>query len=181
MPAAPGMTVDEHRSAWQNLPAYLCTINFVFVPNIHSGFARTSDFQADPHSGRSARACRRNGFSTSPAAFSRFAAFCRQARAESRNPGFVLLLSGAPAFGLRGSPGSRISKRTVIPAGAPAFGLRGSPGSRISKRTVIPAGARAVAGETGFRPLPQPFRGSPFSAGKRARRAGIQAMIETVA
>ena len=35
MPAAPGMTVDEHRSAWQNLPAYLCTINFVFVPYLY--------------------------------------------------------------------------------------------------------------------------------------------------
>ena len=32
--------------------------------------------------------CRRNGFSISPAAFSKFSAFCRQARAESRNPGF---------------------------------------------------------------------------------------------
>ena len=53
-----------------------------------AGFAWTSDFQADRHSGRSARGCRRNGFSISLAAISRFDVFCRQARAESRNPGF---------------------------------------------------------------------------------------------
>ena len=54
--------------------------------------------------------------------------------------------------------------------------MRGSPGPRIFKRTVIPAGARAVVGKTDFRSLPQPFRGSPFFAGRRARRAGIQAL-----
>ena len=58
----------------------------------------------------------------------------------------------------------------------PAFGLRGLSGSRIFKRTVIPAGARAVVGGTDFRSFPQPFRGSPFFVGKRARRAGIQAL-----
>ncbi len=56
--------------------------------------------------------------------------------------------------------------------------MRGLPGPRIFKRTVIPAGARAVVGGTDFRSLPQPFRGSPFFAGKRARRAGIQALGE---
>ncbi len=47
-------------------------------------------------------------------------------------------------------------------SGVPAFGLRGSPGSRIFKRTVIPAGARAVVGGTDFRSLTRPFRGSSF-------------------
>ncbi len=48
--------------------------------------------------------------------------------------------------------------------------------NRIFKRTVIPAGARAVVEGADFRFFPQPFRGSPFFAGKRARRAGIQAL-----
>ena len=147
-------------NAWgdEKSPEWRIIFQSCFVPFRSAGFrfawfARTSDFQADRHSGRSARGCRRNGFSISPAAFSRFAVFCRQARAESRNPGFVLFLFGVPAFVFRGSPGPRIFKRTVIPAGA-----------------------RAVVGETVFRSLPRPFRGSPFFAGKRARRAGIQAL-----
>ena len=66
--------------------------------------------------------------------------------------------------------------RVLFLSGVPAFGLRGSPGPRIFKRTVIPAEARAVVGGTDFRSLLRPFRGSPFFAGKRARRARIQAL-----
>ena len=57
-----------------------------------AGFAWTSrirsNFQVCRHSGRSARGCRKGGFSTSHAAFSRFVVLLWQARAESRNPGF---------------------------------------------------------------------------------------------
>ncbi len=72
--------------------------------------------------------------------------------------------------------GGSFFSRVLLLSGVPAFGLRDSPGSRIFKRTVIPAGARAVVGGTDFRFLTRPFRGSSFFAGKRARRAGIQAL-----
>ncbi len=69
----------------KNPPEWRIIIQPGFVPFLSAGFrfvgfAWTSDFQADRHSGRSVRGCRSNGFSISPAAFSRIAVFCRQAR-----------------------------------------------------------------------------------------------------
>ena len=90
-------------------------------------FARTSDFRADRHSGRSARGCRRNGFSISPAAFSRIAVFCRQARAESRNPGFgeFSQTGRGGMFGLR-TIGKQafVSRRIGVPVASRCRSLR---------------------------------------------------------
>ena len=94
--------VDRHISAslcvlcaWgdENPPEWRIIFQPGFFPFRSAGFrfasfAWISDFQTDRHSGRSARGCRRNRFSILPATFLRFAVFCRQARAESRNPGF---------------------------------------------------------------------------------------------
>ncbi len=60
-----------------------------------AGFAWTSDFQTDRHSCRSARGCRRNAFSISPAAFARFAVFCRQARREPESRLWRVFENGA--------------------------------------------------------------------------------------
>ena len=77
----------QTRQTWgdENPPELRIIIQPGFVPFRSAGFrfagfAWTSDFQAFRHSGRSVRGCRRNGFSISPAAFSRFAVFCRQVR-----------------------------------------------------------------------------------------------------
>ena len=53
---------DENPPEWRIIfqPGF---IPFRCVGLRFAGFARTSDFQADRHSGRSARGCRRNGFS----------------------------------------------------------------------------------------------------------------------
>ena len=144
----------------ENPPEWRIVFQPGFVPfrsacSRFAGFGCTSDFQSDRHSGRSACGCRRNGFSISPAAFSRFAVFCRQARAESWNPGFGefsqtgrggmfgLRTFGKQAFVSRSSAflsrqdaaacGSSV-RRFWPPSAAAPPGLERTPGFRLSAR-----------------------------------------------